>query len=101
LIKQLRSELGDWLEQTGGMQKPLKRIDEYREDYKNKGYYKYKRHYNNWNKIKLDSLIFDVTRVNEAWGNTQVKPVHGIISADVLMKGKGIIDYYNHCLYLK
>jgi N-acetylglucosamine-6-sulfatase len=39
LIKQLRSELWDWLEQTGGMQIPLKRIDQYREDYYNKGLY--------------------------------------------------------------
>ena len=55
---------------------------------------------NNW-KITFDLVIFDLSHVNEALSLHKVKPVHGIIGADVLMKGKGIIDYFNHCLYLK
>lgn len=54
-----------------------------------------------WKNNKLDLVIFDLSHVNEALSHYKVKPVHGIIGADVLMKGKGIIDYYNHCLYLK
>jgi hypothetical protein len=30
----------------------------------------------------------------------KANPVHGIIGADILVKGKAIVDYYNHCLYL-
>jgi hypothetical protein len=56
---------------------------------------------NNWKHNKFDLVIFDLSHVNEALGHYKVKPVHGIIGADVLMKGKGIIDYFNHCLYLK
>src|SRR6187431_1671299 len=56
---------------------------------------------NNWKHNKFDLVIFDLSHVNEALKQYKVKPVHGIIGADVLMKGKGIIDYFNHCLYLK
>jgi len=41
-----------------------------------------------------------LSHVNEALKQHKAKPVHGIIGADVLMKGKAIVDYYNHCLYL-
>jgi predicted aspartyl protease len=54
-----------------------------------------------WATNKLDLVIFDLSHVNEALNHYKVKPVHGIIGADILMKGKGIIDYFNHCLYLK
>lgn len=54
-----------------------------------------------WKRDDLDLVIFDLSHVNEALTQHGAKPVHGIIGADVLMKGKGIIDYYNHCLYLK
>ena len=54
-----------------------------------------------WKTKKLDLVIFDLSHVNAALGQYKVKPVHGIIGADILMEGKGIIDYYNHCLYLK
>lgn len=53
---------------------------------------------------KLDSftlVIFDLSHVNIALEQYKAKTVHGIIGADILLKGKGIIDYYNHCLYLK
>ncbi|WP_281238183.1 retropepsin-like aspartic protease [Flavobacterium praedii] len=54
-----------------------------------------------WSNKKLDLIIFDLSHVNEALNHYKVKSVHGIIGADVLLKGKGIIDYFNHCLYLK
>jgi hypothetical protein len=44
---------------------------------------------------------FDLSHVNEALIQHKSKPVHGIIGADVLMKGKAIVDYYNHYLYLQ
>ena len=55
----------------------------------------------NWKNHDFDLVIFDLSHVNEALIAYKAKPVHGIIGADILMKGKGIIDYYNHCLYLK
>ena len=56
---------------------------------------------NNWKTKDFDLVIFDLSHVNEALNHYKVKSVHGIIGADVLMKGKGIIDYFNQCLYLK
>jgi predicted aspartyl protease len=55
---------------------------------------------NRWKYKKFDLVIFDLSHVNEALIAYKAQPVHGIIGADILMKGKGIIDYYNHCLYL-
>jgi predicted aspartyl protease len=55
----------------------------------------------NWKNHDFNLVIFDLSHVNEALTAYKAKPVHGIIGADILMKGKGIIDYYNHCLYLK
>jgi predicted aspartyl protease len=54
----------------------------------------------NWKHPEFDLVIFDLSHVNEALIQHKAKPVHGIIGADILMKGKGIIDYYNHCVYL-
>ncbi|MNF29643.1 hypothetical protein D3C84_103520 [compost metagenome] len=53
-----------------------------------------------WKDITFDLVIFDLSHVNEALVQHRSKPVHGIIGADVLMKGKAIVDYYNHYLYL-
>lgn len=61
------------------------------------------------NKLKIGSwknndfhvVIFDLSHVNQALIEHKAKPVSGIIGADVLMQGQAIIDYYNHCLYLK
>lgn len=55
----------------------------------------------NWKTIDFDVIIFDLSHVNEALIEHKAKPVHGIIGADVLLKGKAIVDYYNHYLYLK
>lgn len=54
-----------------------------------------------WTDKDFAIVIFDMSHVNEALRQYKAKPVHGIIGADVLMKGKAIIDYYNHCFYLK
>lgn len=54
-----------------------------------------------WKTKNLALVIFDLTHVNLALTQYKAKPVHGIIGADVLLQGKAIIDYYNHCLYLK
>jgi predicted aspartyl protease len=53
-----------------------------------------------WKVSNFNLILFDLSHVNVALMEHKAKPVHGIIGADVLMKGKGIIDYYNHCLYL-
>jgi hypothetical protein len=54
-----------------------------------------------WKDIEFHLVIFDMSHVNEALRQYKAKPVQGIIGADVLLQGKAIIDYYNHCLYLK
>jgi predicted aspartyl protease len=54
-----------------------------------------------WKIDTIELVIFDLSHVNEALIQHKSKAVHGIIGADVLLKGKAIIDYYNHCLYLK
>lgn len=53
-----------------------------------------------WLDSEFDLVIFDMSHVNEALRQYKVKPVNGIIGADVLLKGKAIIDYYNSYLYL-
>lgn len=53
-----------------------------------------------WKDTEFNLVIFDLSHVNEALIQHKSKPVHGIIGADVLLKGKAIVDYYNHYLYL-
>ena len=54
-----------------------------------------------WKNKSFGLVIFDMSHVNEALRQYKAKPVHGIIGADVLIKGKAIIDYANFCFYLK
>lgn len=54
-----------------------------------------------WSTKSFGLVIFDMSHVNEALRQYNAKPVHGIIGADILMKGKAIIDYHNRCFYLK
>lgn len=54
-----------------------------------------------WKAVDCSIVIFDLSHVNEALLQQKVKPIQGIIGADVLLKGKGIIDYANQYLYLK
>lgn len=54
-----------------------------------------------WKSKEFHLVIFDMSHVNHALKAYKAKPVQGIIGADILLQGKAIIDYYNHCLYLK
>jgi len=54
-----------------------------------------------WKDTEFHVVIFDLSHVNEALQQYKAKPVQGIIGADVLLRGKAIIDYYNHCVYLR
>lgn len=54
-----------------------------------------------WKKEKVALILFDLTHVNTALVSRDSKPVDGIIGADILKKGKGIIDYEKKYLYLK
>jgi predicted aspartyl protease len=54
-----------------------------------------------WKITEFEIVIFDLSHVNQALIEHKSTKVQGIIGADILLKGKGIIDYYNHCLYLQ
>ena len=54
-----------------------------------------------WTKNKLKIVLFDLVHVNEALLAHKAPPVDGIIGADVLKKGKAVIDYDKECLYLR
>ena len=54
-----------------------------------------------WKKKKQKVVLFDLTHVNHALVAHNALPVDGIIGADVLKKGKAVIDYNKKCLYLK
>ncbi len=54
-----------------------------------------------WEKDKVALILFNLTHVNTALTNHNSKPVDGIIGADVLKKGKAVIDYEKKYLYLK
>ena len=54
-----------------------------------------------WKKKKQKIVLFDLVHVNEALTAHNTLPVDGIIGADILKKGKAIIDYDKKCLYLK
>ncbi|NRA94336.1 MAG: clan AA aspartic protease [Psychroserpens sp.] len=54
-----------------------------------------------WKKDKVALILFNLTHVNTALVNHNSKPVDGIIGADILKKGKAVIDYEKKYLYLK
>jgi len=54
-----------------------------------------------WKKSKLKIVLFDLGHVNEALTAHNALAVDGIIGADILKKGKAIIDYDKCRLYLK
>jgi predicted aspartyl protease len=54
-----------------------------------------------WEKDKVVLVLFNLTHVNTALINHNSKPVDGIIGADILKKGKAVIDYEKKYLYLK
>lgn len=54
-----------------------------------------------WKFDAFNLVVFDLSHVNEALQQHKTLPVQGIIGADVLLAGKGIIDYPNRYLYLQ
>ena len=54
-------------------------------------------HLGRWKNNKLHLIVFNMNHVNEALTHY----VDGSIGTDIFLKGKAIIDYCNHCLYLK
>ena len=54
-----------------------------------------------WKKQRVALVLFNLSHVNEGLINHDANPVDGIIGADILKKGKGIIDYEKKYLYLK
>ena len=54
-----------------------------------------------WRSKSVVLVLFNLTHVNTALENHNSKPVDGIIGADILQKGKAIIDYEKKYLYLK
>lgn len=54
-----------------------------------------------WKSKNNSIVVFDLSHVNEALTTHGSKPVHGIIGADILKKGKAIIDYKDSLLFLK
>lgn len=54
-----------------------------------------------WKNTNATLVLFDLTHVNTALTMHDVKPVNGIIGADILKIGKAIIDYNKKYLYLK
>jgi predicted aspartyl protease len=54
-----------------------------------------------WKIENVDMVLLDLSHVNMALEMHGMKPVDGIIGADILKKGKAIIDYPTQMLYLK
>ncbi|WP_115462706.1 retropepsin-like aspartic protease [Winogradskyella aurantiaca] len=54
-----------------------------------------------WKKNRVALVLFNLTHVNEGLISHNANPVDGIIGADILKKGKAIIDYDKKYLYLK
>lgn len=46
-----------------------------------------------WKKKRVALILFNLTHVNDGLTNHDVEPVDGIIGADILRKGKAVIDY--------
>ncbi|MBU2922537.1 retroviral-like aspartic protease family protein [Winogradskyella psychrotolerans] len=54
-----------------------------------------------WKKKRVALILFNLTHVNTGLISHNAQPVDGIIGADILKKGKAIIDYEKKYLYLK
>ncbi|WP_194766991.1 TIGR02281 family clan AA aspartic protease [Tamlana sp. I1] len=54
-----------------------------------------------WTTNKVVLVLFNLTHVNTALKNHNSEPVDGIIGADILKKGKAVIDYEKKYLYLR
>ena len=49
---------------------------------------------------KMALILIDLSHINKALAKQEAQPVKGIIGADILLKGKAIIDYNKKYLYL-
>ncbi len=54
-----------------------------------------------WKYNAMHLVVFDLSHVNTALEQQSEHPIDGILGADILEKGKGIIDYKKKRLYLK
>ncbi|WP_420321522.1 aspartyl protease family protein [Flagellimonas sp.] len=54
-----------------------------------------------WKKKKQKIVLFDLVHVNQALTSHNSLPVDGIIGADLLKKGKAVIDYEKRFLFLR
>ncbi len=54
-----------------------------------------------WSLRKTSLILFDLKHINDALTHHNAEPVDGIIGADLLKRGKAIIDYNRKYLYLK
>ena len=54
-----------------------------------------------WKKKRIVLVLFNLSHVNEGLLHHNANTVDGIIGADILKKGKAIIDYNKKYLYLK
>lgn len=54
-----------------------------------------------WKHYSFRFILINLEHINQALTNHKAKAVDGIIGADVLEKGKAIIDYKNKKMYLK
>lgn len=54
-----------------------------------------------WKKNRIALILFNLSHVNNGLINHNADPVDGILGADVLKKGKAVIDYEKKFLYLK
>ncbi|MCA0131023.1 retropepsin-like aspartic protease [Winogradskyella alexanderae] len=54
-----------------------------------------------WKRSRVVLILFNLSHVNNGLINHNAEPVDGIIGADILKKGKAVIDYQKKYLYLK
>lgn len=54
-----------------------------------------------WKRRRQKIVLFDLVHVNQALTIHDSQPVDGIIGADLLKKGRAVIDYSKKRLYLK
>jgi len=54
-----------------------------------------------WKKKRVALILFNLMHVNDGLMNHDAEPVDGIIGADILKRGKAVIDYEKKYLYLK
>lgn len=54
-----------------------------------------------WELTELQVVLFDLSHVNQALDSQEEFPVDGILGADILLRGRAVIDYESCLLYLK